>query len=745
MKYLVSVVTCFLLSACSFGDADVEFKPQKGDERAYQVYSTARISVEAGGRTETVNTTSHQLLRYKVLETGKNSRFEVHVDYMKMQDGQGSGVSSGERAERNPEMHAIFSQGFEFTLNLDDGSVKEFSALNKPAWQAMLAERGLELEQELKKLFSSSVFINSIPAEVGAVVMLPAYQGHANSKLTVLKVTDTHVLAQVESEGEQAKIYGQLMLERDRGWLVQMGLVAEVPFERYGFKGTMRSNVIMVPKERELGDLSQRVAFDYDFPPGEYEKQPELSLEEANKPLTQEAVFAYDAGYFDLIDDQLSLTYQHDFSGLKASGEFRLTDITAHSADGSVLPLQLDKIYRFNFAEKDGFYKSVEQHLLVGWNEPSELFSQVTEFRAKAHYQGAKLVKLALTPDPNKTVSLQYKDLQLEFAPIPDKPFSYVLTSRDPTHKSWLAGRFDGAEGAMMKYQSPSVEGPAWLTSAERNMLGLAASMQFEPTTFFSFPAEPPTLTIYVNTPDESSELTKNVRFIPMMDYMKNVAYPPVDQRTLYRDDMYARYNEAPQEALATDPALLEPQMVAKYGVSLQLSAEQAAVCSLTVVDAPQVDGHSLQWTQIKSENSMAEHLEKTVLYQLTSADGIRRNFYDIKVSSALSCSGTPEWHALAYQPKQGWLIDTTQLPELDTTQTVGEVMRHYRFLNAQNIPLAPFMQAERDDFYQRPLQQVLHQDRWFELQGRVQAIEYLKVSGEPINKQWVTTFPALP
>jgi len=237
MKYLVSVVSCFLLSACSFGDADVEFNPKKGEERAYQVYSSTKITVDTDSRTETVNTTSHQLLRYKVLDTGTNSRFEVHVDYMKMRDGQGSGVSSGERAERNPEMHAIFSQGFEFTLNLDDGSVKAFSALNKPVWQAQLAERGLELEQELKKLFSSSVFLNSIPAKEGAIVALPAYQGHANAKLTVLKVTETHVLAQVQSDGAQANIYGQLMLERERGWLVQMALVAEAPFERYGFKG----------------------------------------------------------------------------------------------------------------------------------------------------------------------------------------------------------------------------------------------------------------------------------------------------------------------------------------------------------------------------------------------------------------------------------------------------------------------------------------------------------------------------
>ncbi|MFB2775257.1 hypothetical protein [Shewanella xiamenensis] len=745
MKYLVSVVSCFLLSACSFGDADVEFNPKKGEERAYQVYSSTKITVDTDSRTETVNTTSHQLLRYKVLDTGTNSRFEVHVDYMKMRDGQGSGVSSGERADRNPEMHAIFSQGFEFTLNLDDGSVKAFSALNKPVWQAQLAERGLELEQELKKLFSSSVFLNSIPAKEGAIVALPAYQGHANAKLTVLKVTETHVLAQVQSDGAQANIYGQLMLERERGWLVQMALVAEAPFERYGFKGVMRSNVIMVPSERKLGDLSQRVGFDYDFPPTEYPKQPELVLEDANKTLAEEAVFALDAGYFDLSDDQLSLAYQHDVSGLKASGDFHLTDITAHSADGRVLPIQLFKVGGYSYPEKDGFYRSLEQHLLIGWNEPSTLFEQVSEFRAKAHYQGAKLVKLTLTPDPSKTVTLQYQDLQLELTPVADKPFTYLLTSKDATNTSWLTGRFDGAEGAMLKYQTPTTTGPDWLTSAELNMLALVSSEQYQSTTLFSFPAEPPTLTIYVNTAADSRELTKNVRFIPMNDYMQNTNYPPVYETTLYRDDMYARYDEQPHPSIPDDPALLEPQMLAKYGVGLQLTSEQAAVCRLSVVDAPQVDGHTLQWTSIKSENSLVEQLDKSVQYQLTSADGIRRNFYGIRVASTLACTGTPQWQALTYQPKQGWLIDITQLPNLDTTQTVADFMRRYRFLNAQNVALAPAIQGDGSDFYQRPLLQVLREERWFVLAGRAAAIEYLTISGDPVNKQWITTFPALP
>ena len=180
MKYLVSAFACCVLSACSFVDTDVEFKPERGEERSYQVYSTAKITLDTGRRTETLNTTSHQLLRYKVIDTGPESRFEVLVDYMQIRDGQGGGVSSVEPAERNPEMHAIFSQGFEFTANLNSGSVTDFSALNKPVWQALLAERGAELEQEMKKLFGSAAFIGKIPASVGATVQLPADQGQAH-------------------------------------------------------------------------------------------------------------------------------------------------------------------------------------------------------------------------------------------------------------------------------------------------------------------------------------------------------------------------------------------------------------------------------------------------------------------------------------------------------------------------------------------------------------------------------------
>src|SRR5690606_24850081 len=105
-------------------------------------------------------------------------------------------------------------------------------------------------------------------------VQLPAYQGQADVRLTVLKVTDTHVLAKVESEQDDGKFYGQMLLERERGWLVRLTLIVEAPFERYGYSGTMRSNIMMFEQQPQLGDLSQRFKYNHDFPAFEYEAQP---------------------------------------------------------------------------------------------------------------------------------------------------------------------------------------------------------------------------------------------------------------------------------------------------------------------------------------------------------------------------------------------------------------------------------------------------------------------------------------
>jgi hypothetical protein len=752
MKHLVSALACCLVTACSFVDTDVEFNPEQGEERRYQVYSNAKMTLDTGRRTETLNTTSHQLLRYKVTDSGANSRFEVHIDYMQMRDGRGSGISSSYPAERNPEMHAIFSQGFEFTANLRSGDVTGFSALNKPVWQALLAERGAELEQEMKKLFSSSAFLSSIPARVGAVVQLPAYQGQADATLTVLQLTDTHLLARVASEQEGGKFYGHMLLERERGWLVRLALVAEMPFERYGYNGTVRSNVLMLEQQEQTGDLSQRFSFEHDFPSFEYEQQPALRPDDANKALTQQAVFPFDAGYFQQQEHQLHLVYQHDFAEPVAAGEFRLSNIIARNAEGIALPLQLGAMGSYSYPEQDGLYKSVRQNLLLGWNAPDELLQQVTQFSATAEYTAAKLVPLSLTPDPAKAVTAQYEDLQLELSPVPGDPLSYRLVSRG-SDKHWLLQRYDGAEGATVQFARPQFAAqqstaPDWLSAQEQTMLALASSVHHERIVLFTFKQLPPALTLYVNAVSDSSVFSKEISFLPLAQYEQNAAYPPAHEQLLYNEDSYGGFYDEFKDTAPPqpDPALLEPQIVNTYGLSLQLTAEQAAVCTLSISDAPKVNGHTLQWTLLNNSNSQPGAPAKHARYQLSTADGIRRNFYGIKLSSSLNCSGTPQWHTVDYQPQQNWLIDITRLPGIDTEQSVAEFMQHYRFLNAQGLPLAPLvLPSQIDDFYQQPLQQVLHKQRWFALLGRSQTIEQLSVSGEPVNKQWHSQLPALP
>lgn len=747
MKFLAGIIICMLLSACSFQDENVEFNPRKGEERMYQIYTASQFSTDTGSAVDTFKTTSNQLLRYKVVEVGEKIKFQVYIDYIEMTSNKGDRLISGGRPDFNPEMHDILSQGFEFKVDVNDGSIKEFGALNKSAWKALLAERGVELEQELKKVFSSSVFLNSIPAKEGAVVTLPSYQSYTNSRLEVIKVTENNILAKIEYEAGQTKVYGRFMLERDRGWLVQMSLVAETPFELYGFKGTVRSNLFIVPQERKLGSLSLLFEIDRYFPPIEYGERPEVVLVDTNDFLTQDSVFSFDEGYFELLSGVLFMNYRHDFSELKEIGDFYLTDISSFSYDGSILPIKIAKLGSYSYIKESGFHHSVEEHLLVGWDKTTKQLDQIAEFRAKAHYRGVKQVKLDLVPDPTRIVAKQYKDLHIELIPVPEKPLSYILKSFG-SGKSKLTMRVDGAEGAMVKYNYPSVSVPDWLTSAELNSMMLVSLENYENNILLEFPANPSTLTIYINTLIDSKEFTKEVRFIPIDKYMENMDCPPVDEELLYNSDYYAKfvgYEQLPEPMIPANPILIEPETVAKYGVSLTLTAEQATMCTLDVVDGPEINGHKLRWTNINAMNSHGNDLDKFIRYKLTSADGIRRNFYGIRVSSYLTCAGTPQWQSIAYKPEQSWLIDITQLPSVDTSQSIADFMRRYRFLNAQNLPLAPFMKVRDTDYYQRSLQQALYNGRWLKLAGDAVHIERLVVVDKPIQKEIVSTFPPLP
>lgn len=328
MRSLLGFSLCVMLAACSNPNKDVEFSPQKGEERGYQVVSRTFISIDTGRGKEQMSSTSQQLARYKVVQTGKETKLELYIDYLKMQDGQ-SGFRNSRRASANPELHALFSEGFTLTTDLKAGKVTHFAALNDDVWQALLKDRGTELEAELKKMFSAGTFINTIPAKVGASVTLPAYQGLTDVSLTVLAVTEPHLVAQLSAQPNDGKLYGQLMLSRQNGWLEKMLIVADMPFERYGYQGRVRSQVAMMPDSEEYGNLFQQLEYNYQRPEYEYSTPPgSASVNAGAMPPAKEQVFPWQQGYFVQDDDLLGLHYQHNFAA-EQQGRLTLGPVSA--------------------------------------------------------------------------------------------------------------------------------------------------------------------------------------------------------------------------------------------------------------------------------------------------------------------------------------------------------------------------------------------------------------------------------
>ena len=747
MRSLFGLSLCVMLAACTNPNKDVEFSPVKGEERSYQVASRTFVSIDTGRGKEQMSSTSQQLARYKVVQTGKATQLELYIDYLKMQDGQ-SGFRSSRRASANPELHALFSEGFTLTADLEAGKVTHFAALNDDVWQALLKDRGTELEAELMKMFSAGTFINRIPAKVGANVTLPAYQGLTDASLTVLAVTEQHLVAQLLAQPNDGKLYGQLMLSRQNGWLEKMLIVADMPFERYGYQGRVRSQVVMMPDSEEYGNLFQQLEYDYQRPEFEYSAPPESSTVNAGAaPPAKEQVFPWPQGYFVQDDDLLSLSYQHDFSA-EQQGRLTLGPVSVINSAGETLPIQLKPFRTHTYTNDDLFVKSSQQQLLVGWNAPDELMNDVAQLRADAGFYPAELITLRIKPDPANTVTVSDAELTVTLSPVPDKPQTYKLTASG-NERYQLLQRYDGAEGTMISYPGAEFSGPDWLTDKERNVLDLVMAPYYndaQHVTIFEFKQLPAELRLYANVYADKPLYRQSIQFLPQDKYPQADTLPPTNQYLLFDEDRFGQYaadDELSPPPVPQNPADVKPEPVNNFGLAVHLSAELAQLCTLTVVEAPEVSGQALVWQLVAQ--SPRQVLPKQVTYQLSTADGIRRYFYDIDVTTSLSCKGTPHWQRLDYTPEVSWLVDLNKLPEWEPGWTMATLLQRYRFLNHEGLALSPVQSGWSYDLSEQQLSTQLHNEHYLRIQGRVMQIQQLTQQGEPVNRNWSYRFPALP
>lgn len=731
-RYLAPLAAAFLLSACS---SDVEFSPETGDDKAFWIWSHTEASIMGHHQEQQ----SRSLMRYRVEETSPSLRLTLMPEYMEMKDA-GSRFNSLESSQREPELRRLMRAGFELTLNAETGQLQAFKGRDPETWQMMMERGGPQLAELLSRGLTSPGVMQSLPTQAGAQVALPDFQGQP-ATLTVAKVTDTHLVATLETESTKGKVYGELTLSRDRGWLEQLLLVVDAPLNVHGREGRARTRVLVLPEREVPSDLSFMLNGDYAEHWGEIWHPPEGLADQP--PVTAEQLFAHERGFMDQGLDSVALKAIHELPEWAAPGRLSLRNVRALDAEGQTVPLQLADLGSMGPSYSEGRTESYHRLLPLGW-EQEEILDRVEAFRAELVYRPELLKVHAVSWTPGVEQTLELDGLQVTITPVAGMPLQYDLRWKGADGAALM--RFmDGIEGRV-QLQPPKI-GPDWLTPGERNLLSAYSNLEEDEHWRLQLDAQPDRVSFYVLQPSPAADLTGEVTFVLPGVYRADPTLPPMRQHTLFGDRFWSG-NE--QVQVAFDPA--RPARIDDTGQGgvVTLPGDWDASCSLSVTAAEPLNGHELEWQRVvdrDQQDDASPYLQQQSQYRLSTDDGEQQYFYDRDVSSRLSCDGEPQWRDLELSPgKKRWLIPVQQLPGLDLQMPVRAFMQQYRFFNDQGEALGLLdAQGHALDLDQRPLQEVLVGEGQLRLGGRVSRVARLQQSAEPVVTDWTLSFPPLP
>lgn len=742
-----------LLMSCSAEQNDmVRFKPKKGDEHHYRVYSQTMIDLGSAYGSQTVEISNDMLLGYKVANVGDVVSFDISIDAFKF-NTNGSRLTNL-NAEREPALQAIMSQGFAVDVRLKDNKITRLTANNEKVWQAMLQDKGEQTQQWLYKMMQTPGVPIHFPAKVGHSFKLAGYLGVADIILTVTEVTAEQVLLSIEATEAEIRLLGYIRLNRHNGWIDRMALLSEMPFDNGHVTGTDRSVVVMIPQSQHSGNLNN-LGY-YNDEPYEYiwpEDFPADWLERANRKPNGQAIFPQETGIFssDSYDDEaLRLTYPHQMLPLLAEGRLELTDLRFLDRERKPLPINTAPYFSYLASWFGDEYQSVTSLSLTGWELSTQQFATLDTVEAEAAYHYARLQPVTLSVAAKEHSELEYQDIRARLEPVSDKPNTFLLTLTSAKDR-WFSF-YMGLPAETMVQMVPEHHSDNLLMSAKEAAL-LSLGKHTSPVSYFrlTFKQLPPDITLYINELTGEISAKGKLWFVSEDAYAKEDNAMPLRDQLLYQEDQDSLFSmdNSPSETVSLkDMPLPQPD---NHALALTLSAEQAALCELNILQAPDVNGHKLHWQQVADSYYDSEITPKKQRWQLTSEDGIRQYFYDMKVTSRLQCEGDPKWTALQHnQNGSFWRLDMTKLdPELDLSMPLQHFIAQYRFLNRNNKALAlvyPSPQYEIiDEHASLTLKSILIDGRWLKISGRAVAVEKLDIQGQAVSREWTAEFPPLP
>lgn len=759
MKHFL-YVAALVFSGYATAQEIVSFSPAVGEQRSYQIYTQSQIKMDRGY--QQARQSSLSLSKYVVTQADDVIRLDLLSDFFALNDGQLEGISSVDKKTANPQLHQLMADGFTLAVNADSGKLIEFKAKNEQGWLALLKRGGVELAEQMRDMLQAPAVMVDIPVQIGAVVELPEFKGRS-ATLTVTQVTDDTLLAVIDSnfsdkelhadkKPQGSRFFGNVLLDRNTGWLISMGLVVEVKQQ----SATARTLISMLPTAKKVGDLANAQAFYGHTFPVSANTDASINLSKLNRPVTQAQIFANPQGYFSNSRSGVQLDYVHGITADIRAGQTRLTDLHAYDESGNLLDLTLWHFAGGGSFFNDGKYRSQAEFLSLGWRESIRQLDKIHELRAQAEYTPAEMQKVTLALSADSVQKFSEDGVSIELSPVAGEKGRYQLRTTSVEH-AWVTPFFESERDAIAVFTAPDISTgitadgtakpvPDWLTDVERYILSLSQGEQFISQMLIHFEQPPQKLTFYINRLDESQRVSAPLQFITKSAYSANSNVAPSHEAFLFYDDTFHRVEQDQVEPISYQE--LKPKVINEYGLGISLPADWAQSCQLSVTSAPVINQHPLVW-HAKPAASSDRFIPKQIDYVLATDDGIRRYFYNIEVTSAMQCSGTPHWNILAYTfGDKPWLVDISAADEgLDLTMSVTEFLSRYRLLNQQGKPLALAepLSGTVLKLGQQRLQDVLLDQRWLRVAGSPLTIEKLSFTGEPVQHSWVTQFKPLP
>ncbi|MBD3895341.1 hypothetical protein IEI94_05705 [Halomonas sp. ML-15] len=740
------VVTMTMVMGCSSEPESVAFAPEKGDTRSYQLFSEGRLGSGSSntGRDQVVGFGS--VLRYEVLDIGRSLNLAITPRYLEQSvDGRREFSTMDPSDTQNPVMRELMSAGFEVDIDSDSGEVRRFTSRNEDLWQTLQEDGLAPLLEIFEEQMTTGMAMPEIPLTEGEVVTVSGSHGAADLQITVHSVTDTELVTTLQTDHEEVKLAGTMVLERETGWLRRLAVVSEVSQEDHEGHGTVRQALVMLPEDEPswLGAWLINMA---PSDPDDYVAiQPGPSPEEfdGDALVDGDTVLTAPVGTWVPFSSEIVLEIDHDLPKGAFSGYLDFADLRIESEEGEVLDVGLQQTMRYAFYHPDRKRHTTQAwYVPLGWGDelaPLERAKRLTATGVAYRPVAAEALDLPLDSDQKTEVTSG--DIRAEAIPT-DSPREFLLRFHStPDH--WFGDRIYGIKDAITR-RIPEEDAPDWLTSHEAWMLQAVAigrSTASDLRVEFEEGKTPDSLTLFALSESEAVPVDGPVRFVTEEARYSDIDLPPPFDVTLYPDG-----DEPPQVGLAD----LELPDAENNRALFRLPASLAAMCEPVVVEAPKINNQPLVWQHVDEDDAgNRQQLPTEQKWQLITEDGVRKHFYDIEVESELRCRGEGEWQtvdlALGDKP---WLVRLDELPDaVDQEQSMSRFLQRYRFVSEQGDALAPMPRERYSDvsLATASIADYLNEGDRLRLAGSVQRVERFEGDGQPDTRRWSLRYAPLP